>query len=430
MGTIPRWYWEGALEIRENSMEIAVTGIGVVSSLGIGQERFRENCRRAVNGIRKITLFDTQDFGSNVAGWVSDFHPRAFMPPAAYRRMGRISQLAVAASIEAMTDSGLDLPRTDRDRCAVVMGTADGSSSQVSGFFSSLLENGPRGAQPLFFPETVPNAPAGHISMCHGITGPNATFCQHMISAEEAICFGRDLILMGHADIALVGGADELSAAQFGCYDAIGALSRLRVNGDGPATLFFSGGMVLGEGAGVLVLERLDAAVLRGARIYGRLSAAVVTGGQADMGHYEPDGVQMARAITTALAEASLLPADISQLNVSANYTRELDRMEYEQVKKLFGREQDALRVTPLKYLMGEFGGIGALRAVASLISLFRQEPLPSIPAVALSSQNGVQPTWETHGDAELRAALLTSASYGGASSCLIFSRTESGAAS
>ena len=403
-------------------MDIAITGIGVVSAIGIGQDRFWENCRAAANGISRIELFDTKRFRSNVAAWIPDFHPKAFMPAAAYRRMSRISRMAVAASIEAVADSGLELVAMNRDRCAVVMGTADGPSSQVNDFFESLLENGPRGTQPLFFPETVPNAPASHISIFHGITGPNTTFCQNMISAEQAICYGRDLILMGQADVALVGGADELSAAQFTCYDAIGALSRVRVNGERPDQRAFTGGMVIGEGAAVLILERLDAALSRGARIYGILSAAVVTGGRADIGHYETDGAQMARAITSALTEAALSPEDISQLNVAANYTRELGCIEYKQLAQLFPRACNALRVTPLKYLMGEFGGVGALRAAASLISLYHQQPLPTISVAALAMRNDFEFTWALNGHERLRAALMTSTTFGGACSCLIFS--------
>ena len=407
--------------------KIAVTGIGVVSALGIGQEKFRENCARSVSGITKIELFETKGFRANIGGWVKDFDPKAFMPSSVYRRMSRISRMAVAASIEAIADSGLALERMDRDRCAVVMGTADGPSSQVDSFFSSLLENGPRGTQPFFFPETVPNAPASHIGMFHGITGPNTTFCQNMISAEQAMCYGRDLILMGQADRVVVGGADELSAAQFACYDAIGALSRVRVNGQQPDPLSFGSGMVLGEGAGVLIFERLDAALSRGAKIYGLLSAAVTTGGRAEMGHYEADGTQMGRAMTLALTEADLSPDDISQLNVSANYTQELGRMEYGQLKTLFSPYHDPLRVSPLKYLMGDFGGAGAIRAAASLISLYRQESLPSIPAMVLSSPNGFRPAWSVPNEQEINAAMMTSATFGGAGSCLIFSRRKSG---
>ena len=175
--------------------DVAFTGIGVISSLGIGQENFLASLRKAKSGIKRITSFDTSSLGSNIAGLIEDFDPRQFMSPGIYRRMGRVSRMAVAASIEAVNDSDLILDTLDRERIAVIMGTAYGSSSHVEEFYLSLLENGPRGAQPFLFPETVPNAPASHIAMFHSITGPNTTFCQNEISAENAILYARDLLL-------------------------------------------------------------------------------------------------------------------------------------------------------------------------------------------------------------------------------------------
>jgi 3-oxoacyl-(acyl-carrier-protein) synthase len=182
--------------------------------------------------------------------------------------MGRISRMAVAASIEAVNDSGLILDTLDRERIAVIMGTAYGSSSHVEEFYLSLLENGPRGAQPFLFPETVPNAPASHIAMFHGITGPNTTFSQNEISAENAILYARDLLLQNIVDVVLVGGADELSPVLFMCYDALGALNRIKVGADQPVKPEPGRGLVLGEGAGILIMERRDFAVKRRARIY------------------------------------------------------------------------------------------------------------------------------------------------------------------
>ena len=146
--------------------------------MGVGRETFWENCRKAKNGIRKITSFDTSALGSNIAGLVEGFNPGRFMLPKIYRRMGRISRMAVAASIEAMEDSGIKLDTIDKGKIGVIVGTAYGSSSHVEDFYLSLLNDGPRGAQPFLFPETVPNAPASHIAMFHGITGPNTTFAK------------------------------------------------------------------------------------------------------------------------------------------------------------------------------------------------------------------------------------------------------------
>ncbi|MCP4668538.1 MAG: hypothetical protein GY849_19515, partial [Deltaproteobacteria bacterium] len=321
--------------------DISITGIGVISPLGMGREVFWENVRKAKTGIRKITSFDTRSFTSNVAARVEDFDPRLFMPSRIYRRMSRVSRMAVAASQEALEDSGLVLDDVDRGRIGVILGTCYGGGSHVEDFYASLLRDGPRGAQPFLFPETVPNAAASHIAMYHGITGPNSTFCQNAISAENAILYARNLLLQKAVDAVMVGGADELSAIQYACYNALGALNPVRAENDEPVRPRPGRGLILGEGAGVMVMERLDSAQKRDAEIYGKLTSAVIAGGKAALGHYEVEGEQVARAMNLAIEQAGMEPGEIDQVHVSANYSGELDRMEYEQIKKVFPKHPE-----------------------------------------------------------------------------------------
>jgi 3-oxoacyl-[acyl-carrier-protein] synthase II len=405
--------------------DIAITGIGIVSPLGVGREAFWANCTKAKTGIKKITSFDTRSLGSNIGGWVKDFDPSQYMSPGAYRRMSRISRMAVASSVEALKDSGLILDDTDRGRIAVILGTSYGSSSHAEEFYISLLNNGPRGAQPFLFPETVPNAPASHIAMFHGITGPNSTFCQNEISSENAILYAQNLLLQNQVDVALVGGADELSAIQYSCYDAVGALNKIKVAEDEPVNPKLGGGLILGEGAGILVMERLDFALERDARIYGILRSGIITGGITSVGHYEAQGAQMARAMLLAMKEANIGPDDIDQISVSANFSGELDRMEYNQLKRTFVRPMNNLSVTPLKYLTGDFGGAGAIRAAAILLSLHNQVSLPTVKAEILKSQAEDYPSWDIHPSSKIQVALMTSTTFGGGSSCLVFTRTQ-----
>jgi 3-oxoacyl-[acyl-carrier-protein] synthase II len=402
---------------------IVFTGIGVISSLGIGQEDFLANLRKAKAGIKRITSFDTSSLRSNIAGWIEDFDPRQFMSPGIYRRMGRISRMAVAASIEAVNDSGLILDTLDRERIAVIMGTAYGSSSHVEEFYLSLLENGPRGAQPFLFPETVPNAPASHIAMFHGITGPNTTFCQNEISAENAILYARDLLLQNLVDVVLVGGADELSPVLFMCYDALGALNRIKVGADQPVKPEPGRGLVLGEGAGILIMERRDFAVKRRARVYGTLRSGVLTGGVTSIGHYEVEGDQMGLAVSLAMEQAGVDPDTIEQIHVSANVSGELDRMEYDRLERAFGGNTASLRVIPLKYLMGDFGGAGTTRAAAILLSLHYQLPLPTVSAEMLKARPQHSLEWEICPGRKLQPALMTTSTFGGGSTSLVFAR-------
>lgn len=401
--------------------DIVITGIGVIGALGIGKEAFWESIRQANSGIRKIGSFDTSSFRSNVGGTVEGFEPGRFIPSSAYRRMSRISRMAVAASVEALGDSGLILEGVDRDRIAVVMGTAYGSSSRVEEFYKTLLKDGPRGAQPFLFPETVPNAPASQIAMFHRITGPNTTFCQNEVSAENAISYARDVLMDGHADVALAGGAEELSAILYLCYDALGALSRIKVEGPGSINPLPGGGLILGEGAGVLVMEKRKSALLRGARIYGTLKSSATRGGFASLGHYEPSGESMSRSLSMAIEQAGITPHDIDQIHVSANCSGELDRMEHAQLKKFPGLRLEDLGVIPLKYLTGDFGGAGAIRAAAALLSLHHRVPLPTVSAETLKADPPRPPEWRIRSDTKPQAALVTTSTFGGGSSSLVF---------
>jgi 3-oxoacyl-[acyl-carrier-protein] synthase II len=402
--------------------EIVITGIGVISSLGVGKEAFWEGCRTARSGIKRITSFETSALRSNIAGHTEDFEPGRFMPPGAYRRMSRISRMAVASSVEAVNDSGLVLDEIDKGRVAVIMGTSYGSTSHVEGFYLSLLNDGPRGAQPFLFPETVPNAPASHVAMFHGIAGPNSTFCQNEISAETAIFYARNLLLQNHVDVALVGGADELSLMEYSCYDALGALNKIRVEDGEIAAPPIGGGRVLGEGAGILVMERLDFARHRHAGIYGRLASCVATGGMSVLGHYEADGAQMARAAVRAIEEAGLGQDHIDQVHVSANFTGELDRMEYHHLTGIFGKTIKGMMVSPLKYLMGDFGGAGAVRAAAILLSLRYESHGPAVKVEALKG-GGHALEWTLDRPGKPRNALMTTSTFGGGSASLVFTK-------
>ena len=337
--------------------------------------------------------------------------------------MGRVSMMAVASSMEALQDSGLDLNSIDRERIAIIMGTSYGSSSHVDDFYVSLLNEGPRGAHPFLFPETVPNAPASHIAMYHGITGPNSTFCQNELSAENAIMYARNLLSQNLVDIALVGGADELSAIQYTCYDAVGALNKVRVEEGETIRSEPGSGLILGEGAGILIMERLDFARQRDARIYGVLKSGAIRGGMTDIGHYEIEGEQMARAVFLAIEDAGMDPGEIDQIDISANFTGELDRMEYNQLRQIFRGRSNNLEVTPLKYLMGDFGGAGIIRAAAILLSIYNKLPLPAVNAEALRSEAGNFPVWNISPTGKTDTALMTSTTFGGGTSSLIFTK-------
>jgi len=403
--------------------DIAITGIGIISSMGTGKDDFWSACRHARTGIKRITAFDTDSFDSNVAGSIDDFDPGRFMPQRRYRRMSRVSRMAVAASIEALEDSGITIDDHNRDSIAVIMGTSYGSSSHVEEFYASLLRDGPRGAQPFLFPETVPNAPASQIAIFHGMTGPNSTFCQNEISAENAIIYAHNILSQEIVDVVIVGGADELSQMQYSCYNALGVLNRTRAKEGKAVCPEMGGGLVLGEGAAILVMERLQSAVTRGTTIYGLLKSSRITGGITTPSRYEGEGTIMKKAITHTLKEADISTDAIDHIGVSANLSGTLDRMEYSVLNEIFHNE--TLPVSPLKYLTGTFGGAGTTRAAAILLSLHHRVPLPTVKLPTLAMKGHQSVAWENHTDKRVNTVLMTSSTFGGGSGSFIFTNYQ-----
>jgi len=401
--------------------ETLITGIGVISSLGIGREAFWEQCRCARSGIRRITGFDTGGLQSNCAGCVEGFNPAAWLPPMTYRRMSRTSQMAVTASIEAVQDARLDFATLERSRVAVIMGTAYGGSSCIGEFFDGCIDEGPQGAHPFLFPETVPNAAASHIAIYHGITGPNCTLCQHDLSAEAALHYAANLIEQGHIDIALVGGSDELSRALLTCYGALGVLNDITVDATEPPVPRLQAGLVPGEGAAVLILEKSSTARTRGAQPYGILTAAVFAGAAGAPGYYAGSHAIMLQALERAVSQAAIDRSRIDQISVSANFSGALDRREYRLLTDFLKGCPRTPAIHPLKYLMGDFGGAGAVRAAALLLSMRRQERLPGLDVEILNTQGPFLPQWQQDCGAAARVSVMTSTNVGGATACLVF---------
>ncbi|MCP4748494.1 MAG: hypothetical protein GY874_20520 [Desulfobacteraceae bacterium] len=409
------------LMVKQTKKQAVVTGIGVVSALGTGREAFWQNCRQGISGIKPVAGVLEGEFSGPLAGLVTDYDPRQYLKPAVYRRMSRLSRMAVSASVEAVQDSALDLERTDPERVAIVTGTAYGSSASVEDFFTSYLEEGPRGAKPMHFPETVPNAPAGNISIVLGITGANTTFGQNDISAESALIFAQGLLRHDRADAVIVCGFDEITPMIFGCYDDIKALNPgLKLN-DGRIAPKTGAGIVLGEGAGALVMELKDKALERKARCYGVFESGCLVGAITAPGSYLNCEHALDTAIGQALEKAELCPDQIRQICVSANFSGDLEQVEARALSRIQGDTSGALMVTPLRYLAGSFGGAGILSAAAVCLGFYHNCALPAVELAQLAQAS--QPIrWSHGGENKAENALLTACTHGGGCAALVFS--------
>jgi 3-oxoacyl-[acyl-carrier-protein] synthase II len=365
-------------EIRDGEgHRVVITGLGIVSSIGVGKEAFWENCLRGVSGIKPILGFDVRPYRSRLGAQLPDVDFKSFIKPANLRRMDRIGKVVVTSVRLAIDDSGLSLKEEDSGRMGISIGTGLGSSDTVDQFFRPLLRDGPLGAAPLLFQTAVPNAITSHCAIEYGIKGVNITFSHKESSTEMAMAFAYHLLKEGKADVIFAGGGDELSEPLYHVYSMLGALSPGRGKGVEGMRPFDQdrNGILLGEGSGILVLETLEHAKKRGARIYAELAGAGLSGSTDGLLRYDFRGDSIAKAMSLAAEELGT----VDYISAAANSTPDLDVGEAVAIKKVFGKEAKKISVGSLKSMLGEFDGSGGIRACALALSLYRGTIPPTI---------------------------------------------------
>ncbi|MBU4310760.1 beta-ketoacyl-[acyl-carrier-protein] synthase family protein [bacterium] len=358
---------------------VVITGLGVISPIGIGKEAFLKSLKEGKSGIGKITRFDTSKYRSHLGGEVTNFNPKDYINPVKIRRMDRDSQIAVASAILALRDADLEITSGNSPECGVILGSGFTGLETTEAFHRGLIEHGPSGVNPMLFPNTVPNAPAGHISIELGITGPNSTITQKGATGEGAIGYAYSLLRHDKAKVILTGGVDELSWILFHAYSHLGILSPLK-NEDYPEGCRpfdkRRNGMVLGEGGGILALETLEHARERGARIYAEVIGYGMSSSNPGISDYDEDSEGMARTMELALEDAGIPKEKIGYISAAANSTPVLDKSETEAIKKVFGRD---IPVSSLSSSVGYFNASGGLKAISACLAIENGFILPTI---------------------------------------------------
>ena len=330
----------------------------------------------------------------------------------------------VSAVRLALDDSGLELGKEDPSRMGLSLGTGLGSSDTVDQFFRSLLRDGPVGAAPLLFQTAVPNAVSSHCSIEYGIKGVNITFSHKETSTEMAMAYAYHLLKEGRMDVILAGGGDELSEPLYHVYSMLGALSPGRGKGSEGMKPFDQdrNGIVLGEGSGILVLEALEHAKKRGAKIYGELAGLGVTGSADGLLRYDSRGDSIAEAMSLAAQE----PSTVDYISAAANSTLDLDRAETFAIKKVFQGRAKEISISSLKSMLGEFDGSGGIRACAVALTLYHGTIPPTIGTNHVSPQCDLNIVLHRPEKRAMRSALLNSSSNGGSSISLWFKNFQS----
>ncbi len=345
---------------------VVITGMGLISPLGIGREAVAENLLAGKSGIGPIERFDTTDLGHHMAGEVKEFNPGDFINPRTFRRMDRLSQLVTAAARLAVEDAGLDLTVQDRSRVGIVMGTAYGATDVAAQFGGTLFTEGPRRVNPILVPNTVMNAPAGHAAIELGLKGINSTVNHREASGEAALAFAALQIRLGRADAILAGGGDTISPFFITVLDRFGALS----TDDTVRPLDkHRNGLVLGEGAALLCLESLESATKRGAIIYGEIAGWGLAGSPSPANDWPNDAAGMILAMQKAMEMAKVPPADIQAVFSAAGGGVSADALEAGALEQVF-KSSDRPVVTAVKGALGETFSSGGMRTAALAMAL------------------------------------------------------------
>ena len=401
------------------SHRVVITGLGIVSSIGIGKEEFWKNCLQGVSGIKPIRGFNVSSYRSRLGAQLPEIDFKTFIKPANLRRMDRIGKIVVSAVRLALEDSGIDLKKADPNRMGISIGTGLGSSDTVDQFFRSLLRDGPTGAAPLLFQTAVPNAIASHCSIEYGMKGINLTFSHKETSTEMAMAFAYRLLKEGRADVILAGGGDELSEPLYHVYSMLGALSPGRGKGLEGMRPFDPNrnGIVLGEGSGILVLETLEHAEKRGAKIYAEVSGVGMAGSTDGLLRYDLKGNSIAKAMSMATQELST----VDYISAAANSTPDLDRAEALGIKMVFRERTKEIWVSSFKSMLGEFDGSGGIRACGVALSLYHGVIPPTIGTDHLDPGCDLNVVLGQPRKMEIRSALLNGCSNGGSNISIWF---------
>lgn len=362
---------------------VVITGLGVISPVGIGRDRFWTGLTEGHSGIGPVTSFEAGGFATRIAGEVSDFCPENYIEKKEIKRMDRFTQFAVAATKMALEDSGLDLEKEDLNRVGVVMGTGIGGMATFESQTRVLFEKGPNRVSPFFVPMMIANMAAGQISIITGAKGPNYTIVNACATGTNAAGDAFHLLRRGAADIVITGGAEaSITPLTFAGFNAMKAMSTRNEEPTRASRPFDRDrdGFVLGEGAGILILETEDHARKRGAEIYAEFKGY---GSTADAYHITapaPEGVGAAKAMEQALREAKMSPGEIAYINAHGTSTELNDKFETTAIKSVFGDYAYQLPVSSTKSMTGHLlGAAGAIELIACVLAICKNVIPPTI---------------------------------------------------
>lgn len=406
---------------------VVVTGMGLVTPLGVGVERNWEALCQGKSGVRKITRFEVSDLPSQIAGLVEDFDPAAFLDKKEVRRTDPFIQFALAASTQAMNDSGLVIQPANAARVGVVIGSGMGGLQTIEQVHEIVTTRGPDRISPFHILMIIPNLAPGHVAIRFGAQGPNLCIATACSTGTHSIGYAYRLIRQGLADAVIAGGTEacvtRLSIAGF-C--AMRALSRRNDKPEAASRPFDKDrdGFVIAEGAGILILEKRDHALARGARIRGEIVGYGENGDAHHMTAPSPEGKGAAECIRLALEDAGIEPERVGYINAHGTSTPYNDLAETLAVKSVFGRHAQRLAISSTKSMTGHLlGAAGAVEAIYCLLALERETLPPTINYEHPDPECDLDYVPNQARRQAVEFALSNSFGFGGTNAVLVFRR-------
>lgn len=406
---------------------VVVTGLGMLSPLGNSPESTWQNLLLGKSGISNITHFDTTAYPTRFAGLVKDFDAQDYMARKEAKKMDLFIQYGVAAGVQAIKDSGLDITEENAQRIGVAVGSGIGGLGLIEENHEKLLKNGPRKLSPFFVPSTIINMIAGHLSIMFGMKGPNISIVTACTSGVHNIGHAARMIAYGDADAMVAGGAEKASTTLG--MGGFGAARAMSTRNDAPQQASRPwdkdrDGFVLGDGAGVMVLEEYEHAKSRGAKIYAELAGFGMSGDAYHMTSPPADGSGAALAMQNAINDAKVNIADIGYINAHGTSTPAGDIAETNAVKSVFGDLAYDVMVGSTKSMTGHLlGAAGAVEAIFSIQALANNAVPPTINLDNPDEGCDLDYVAHTARDANLDYVLCNSFGFGGTNGSLIFKK-------
>jgi 3-oxoacyl-[acyl-carrier-protein] synthase II len=417
-------------DVKHHQKRVVITGLGAITCLGQGVDILWEHLLTGKSGIRRITLFDPSDLPCKIAGEIPEFDPTSYMPAKEARRMARNSQMALATALQAVEDADLAPALNDPERVGVYFGTAIGGLERGIEGIEVLKTKGLARVNPFYLPSTLPNMAAFHVTHHFKALGPNSTITTACATGTQTIGEATQAIRNGWADVVIAGGTEAI--IQDFVFAGFSAMRAIPVNfNDDPqrASRPFDAlreGFVFSEGAACVILESLEHANARGARIYAEVAGFGSSGDAFHMAAPDPAGDGAKRTMERALKDAHVAPEQVSYINAHGTSTPANDATETKAIKRLFGGYAHQIPISSTKSMLGHaMGASGAIEALVCALSLYHQKVHPTINYENPDPELDLDFVPNQAREIEINAVLSNSFGLGGQNACLVLKLME-----